>query len=331
MTQNPAFPFPYSAPQNGAGFFAPPPAAQPQFQSQTQFQSQFQSKPQNQNQRQSPSQGQGARDCIIVADDSEMSLSIIRRILFAHFDLLEAHNGAEIVQFLRNPPKPISAVLLDIMMPVMDGFQVINFMQKNGLLGVIPAIVATALSDAQSRIQCYEAGAFDVLDKPLDSHFLPFKIRWDIDQFRHVRTLSANPVAQARADQLEALLSALPAAVFVEDPASNVLLHCNALFRQLPGVPDNPVGQPIDSFQLPHAFRAAVRSAREALVVHNIAKPVLFNGSTPGSVYSLRYTTCLNPVSSVTQLVGFVTNANYEVQNRSEVETRMRLPETGYP
>ena len=309
MTQNQPFPLPFSVPQTGAAVFAPP-APQPQPPS---------------------AQSQAGRDCIIVADDSEMSLSIIRRILFPHFDLLEAHNGAEIVQFLRNPPKPVSAVLLDIMMPVMDGFQVIGFMQKNGLLGVIPAIVATALSDAQSRIQCYEAGAFDVLEKPLDSQFLPFKIRWDIDQFRHVRTLSSNPVAQARADQLEALLSALPAAVFVEDPASNVLLHCNAIFRQIPGVPDNPVGQSIDNFPLSPDMHAAIRSAREALVVHNVAKPVLFNGPVPGSLYSLCYTTFLNPVSSVTQLVGFINNANYDVQNRSSIENRIRFPETGYP
>jgi CheY-like chemotaxis protein len=271
------------------------------------------------------------RDCIIVADDSDLALSILRRILTPHFDLLEARNGAEIIQFLRTSPKPVSAVLCDIMMPVMDGFQVIDFMQKNGLLAVIPVIAATALADAQSKIQCYEAGAFDVLDKPHDSKFLPFKLRRDIDQFRNLRSLSANPLAQARAEQLEALLSSLPAAIFVEDPASNVLLHCNAIFQQIPGVPENPVGRPVDSFPLPPDMLSAIRSAREALLVHNIAKPVLYNGPVPGTVYSLTYTTFLNPVSSVTQLVGFVTNATHEVQNRSVLEQRIRGAEPRYP
>lgn len=270
-----------------------------------------------------PSSGRVERDCIIVADDSELALSILRRILQEHFDLLEAHNGAEIIQFLRTPPKPVSAVLCDIMMPVMDGFQVLDFMQKNGLLSVIPVVVASALADAQSKIQCYEAGAFDVLAKPLDSKFLPYKLRWNIDRFRHLNALSANPLAQARADQLEALLSALPAAIFVEDPATNVLLHCNAIFRQIPGVPENPVGQPVDSFPLSADMHSAVLSAREALLVHNIAKPVFFNGSAPGTVFSIRYSTFLNPVSSVTQLVGFVTNVTHEFRNRSELEVRI--------
>ena len=270
------------------------------------------------------------RDCIIVADDSELSLSIMRRILSPHFDLIEAHNGAQIVQLLHNPPRPISAVLCDIMMPVMDGFQVIDFMQKNGLLNVIPVITATALSDAQSKIQCYEAGAFDVLDKPVDAKFLPFKIRWDIDHFRDLRNLSANPVAQARVEQMEALFSALPAAVFVEDSASHAILYSNAIFRQIPGIPENPDGQAIDSFPIHAEMLSAVRSAREAILAHNIAKPVLFNGLTPDAVYSILYTAFANPVSSVTQLLGFITNATHEVQNRSSLENRFREPESLY-
>ena len=273
----------------------------------------------------------GERDCIIVADDSELSRSIIRRILFQHFDLLEARNGAEIVQYLRNPPKSIAAVLCDIMMPVMDGFQVLDFMQKNGLLNVFPVVVATALADAKSKIQCYEAGAFDVLDKPFDSAFLPYKLRLDIDRFRHIHTLSSNPVAQAHADQLEALLSALPAAIYVEDPASGIILHGNDLFRQIPGVPANPVGQSFDTFPVHPELLAGVRSAREAILSHNIAKPVLINGSAPGSIYSIRYGTFPNPVSSVTQLVGFITNVTYEIRNRGALENRIRPPDPRYP
>lgn len=270
------------------------------------------------------------RDCLIVADDSDLSLSIMRRILSPHFDLIEAHNGAQIIQIIRNPPRPVAAIICDVMMPVMDGFQVLDFMQKNSLLNVVPVITATALSDAQSKIQCYEAGAFDVLDKPVDAKFLPFKLRWDIDHFRDLQNLSANPVAQARAEQLEALLSAIPAAIFVEDAASHVLLHTNDIFRQLTGVPGNLEGQPIDAFPIPPDMLTAIRSAREALLVHNISKPVLFNGPAPGTVYSILYTTFPNPVSSVTQLLGFITNATHEVQNRSALETRFRDADKPY-
>ena len=275
--------------------------------------------------------GAAERDCIIVADDAEMSLAIMRRILAPHFDVLEARTGTEVVQILRAPPRAIAAVLLDVVMPIMNGFQVLDFMQKNGLLGIIPVIAVTALSDTQSKIQCYEAGALDVLDKPLDSEFLAFKLRWDIDHFRHVHALSSHPVAHAQVEQLEALLSSLPAAIFVEDSATGVLLHCNDVFLKFRGVPEKPVGQPIDSFPISADMLSAIRTAREAILVDNISKPVLFNGAVSGNVYSILYRTFLNPVSKVTQLVGFITNVSYEVQDHNALEARIRELEGQLP
>jgi CheY-like chemotaxis protein len=272
-----------------------------------------------------------ARDCIVIADDSELYLAIMRKILSPHFDILEARTGTEIVQILRSPPRPISAILLDMVMPIMDGFQILDFMQKNGLLGVIPVIAITALSDSQSRIQCYEAGASDVLDKPVDSTFLPFKVRWDIDHFRHLHALSEHPVAHAQVEQMEALLSALPAAIFVEDANTGVLLHCNDNFLRFRGVPENPVGQPIDAFPIAPEMLAAIRTAREAILVDRISKPVLYKGAQTGSAYSVLYRTFLNPVSNVTQLLGFITNVTNEIQEITALEDRIRELEGRYP
>ena len=271
-----------------------------------------------------PAPAPGERDCVIVADDAELSHVIMRRILSPHFDLLDARTGTEVVQLLRSPPKPIAAILLDVMMPIMNGLQVLDFMQQNGLLSLIPVITITALSDTQSKIQCYEAGAFDVLDKPVDSTYLPFKLRWDIDRFRHLHTLSSHPVAHAQVEQLEALLSALPAAIFVEDPATGALLHCNDSFKQFRGVPEKPVGLPIDSFPISPSMLSAIRTAREAILVDHISKPVLFQGTLTASTYSILYRTFLNPVSNVTQLVGFITNVSYEAQEIAALENRIR-------
>ena len=278
-----------------------------------------------------PVSAPGERDCIIVADDAELSHVIMRRILSPHFDIIDARTGTEIVQILRTPPKPIAAILLDVMMPIMNGFQVLEFMQQNGLLGVIPVIAVTALSDTQSKIQCYEAGAFDVLDKPVDSKFLPFKLRWDIDRFRHLHALSSHPVAHAQVEQLEAILSALPAAIFVEDPATGVLLHCNANFLQFRGVPEKPVGLPVDSFPIAPGMLSAIRAAREAILVDNLSKPVLYKGTRTGNTYSVLYRTFLNPVSNVTQLVCFITNVTNELQEITALEDRIHELEGQIP
>ena len=271
------------------------------------------------------------RDCVLVSDDSELYLAIMRKVLSPHFDLIEARTGTEIVQILRAPPRPIAAILLDMVMPIMDGFQILDFMQKNGLLGVIPVIAVTALADTQSRIQCYEAGALDVLDKPVDSQFLPFKVRWNIDRFRHVNALSAHPVAHAQVEQLEALLSALPAAIFVEDPNTGLLLHCNDNFLRFRGVPENPVGRALDTFPIAPDMLAAIHDAREAILVDRISKPVLYKGAETGSTYSILYRTFTNPVSNVPQLVGFITNVTYEVQELNALENRIHQLEGHYP
>lgn len=271
------------------------------------------------------------RDCVLVADDSELYLAIMRKILSPHFDLIEARTGTEIVQILRAPPRPISIILLDMVMPIMDGFQILDFMQKNGLLGVIPVMAVTALADTQSRIQCYEAGALDVLDKPVDSAFLPFKIRWNIDRFRHVNALSSHPVAHAQVEQLEALLSALPAAIFVEDPNTGLLLHANDNFLRFRGVPEHPVGRALDTFPIAPDMLAAIHDAREAILVDRISKPVLFKGADTGSTYSILYRTFTNPVSNVPQLVGFITNVTYEVQELNALENRIHQLEGHYP
>jgi CheY-like chemotaxis protein len=278
-----------------------------------------------------PSSAAPERDCIIIADDAEMSLAIMRRILSPHFDILEARTGTEVVQLLRAPPRPIAAILLDVMMPIMNGLQVLDFMQKNGLLGIIPVITVTALSDTQSKIQCFEAGAVDVLDKPLDREYLAFKLRWDIDHFRHLHALSSHPVAHAQVEQLEAILSALPAAIFVEDPATGTLLHCNRHFLNFNGVPEKPIGQLLESFPIAPDMLSAIRTAREAILIDNISKPALFNGSEPGSVYSILYRTFTNPVSNVTQLVGFITNVSYEVQDHNALENRIHELEGQIP
>ncbi len=275
--------------------------------------------------------GAAERDCIIIADSAEWSLATMRRLLAPEFDILEARTGTDIVQILRTPPRPIAAVLLAMVLPIMNGFQVLRFMQQNGLLGIIPVIAVTALSDPQSKIQCFEAGVYDVLDKPVNNEFLPFKVRWDIDHFRHLQSLSSHPVAHSQVEQLEALLSALPAAIFVEDPATGLLLHNNDNFLKFHGVPDDPVGQPVDAFPIAPGLLSAIRSAREAILVDHLSKPVLYHGVDTGSSYSILYRSFRNPVSSLEQLVCFITNVTYEVQEITALEERIRELEARVP
>ena len=101
---------------------------------------------------------------ILLADDADVGRSILRALLRREFDVVEARNGLEAIRALETSDGRIAAVILDVMMPVMDGFRVLQFMRERELIGRVPAIMLTAISDAAAKIRCYEAGATDVID-----------------------------------------------------------------------------------------------------------------------------------------------------------------------
>lgn len=126
------------------------------------------------------------RDCVLVADDIDFGRGILKMLLRRDYDVLEAADGAQAIERLKEAPSRISCVLLDIKMPGVDGYGVMDYMRSEGLLEKIPVIALTSISDPQGHIRCYESGAIDLIEKPYDEEVLLYKIRWDIDRFRRL-------------------------------------------------------------------------------------------------------------------------------------------------
>ena len=81
---------------------------------------------------------------ILITDDYEMNRSILLDILGEEYEIVEAENGAEAVVMLRQYASEISLVLLDIVMPEMDGFEVLSIMNKEHWIDDIPVIIISA-------------------------------------------------------------------------------------------------------------------------------------------------------------------------------------------
>ena len=75
---------------------------------------------------------------ILIVDDVMGNRTLLKRILGTEYSILEADNGQTAISVLLDAPARISAVLLDLIMPVMDGFQVLEKMRQNALLAQIP-------------------------------------------------------------------------------------------------------------------------------------------------------------------------------------------------
>ena len=129
------------------------------------------------------------RACILVADDAAIDRSIVRMLLRREFEVEEAVDGLDAVKHMEANPDRYACVLLDMLMPVMDGFKVMRYMQEHGLLERIPVIALTAISDAEGHIRCFESGALDVIEKPYDEQMLLYKLKFDISRFRRLQGL----------------------------------------------------------------------------------------------------------------------------------------------
>ena len=103
---------------------------------------------------------------VLIVDDSEMNRSILADILGEEYDIIEAEDGEEAVKILRKRSAEISLVLLDIVMPKMDGFEVLVMMNKYQWIDEIPVIMISAESSSTSVERAFDLGADYVMIKP---------------------------------------------------------------------------------------------------------------------------------------------------------------------
>ena len=98
---------------------------------------------------------------ILIVDDSEINRSLLSDMLSDEYEILEAENGMEASAILHDREQEIALVLLDIMMPVMDGFEMLVIMNKNGWIKDIPAIMISAENVPAYVDRAYDLGVQD--------------------------------------------------------------------------------------------------------------------------------------------------------------------------
>ena len=128
---------------------------------------------------------------ILIIEDSEVSISVLTNILGGDYDLYVARNGPEGIEMAKN--KLPDVILLDIILPRMDGYEVIKILKETPETKEIPIVFVTALKDVDDERKGLQLGADDYINKPYDP--LIVKLRVDIqvrivNQLRTIRLLS---------------------------------------------------------------------------------------------------------------------------------------------
>ena len=103
---------------------------------------------------------------VLIVEDELINRRILGKIVGSEYEVLYAENGKTALETIRRQPKTISLILLDLLMPVMDGFQLLDVIQSDDQLRRIPVIVLTA--DKTAEVRSLRAGAADFIPKPYD-------------------------------------------------------------------------------------------------------------------------------------------------------------------
>ena len=103
---------------------------------------------------------------VLIVDDQEINRDVLGSILEDDYELLYAENGEEALNIMREQREKLSIVLLDLMMPVLNGFEVLETVRNDELLRQIPIIVLTA--ERSAELQALQMGASDFIPKPFD-------------------------------------------------------------------------------------------------------------------------------------------------------------------
>lgn len=244
---------------------------------------------------------------ILLADDAEIGRSILRALLRGEFDVVEARNGLEAIRTLETSGGRFAAVILDVMMPVMDGFRVLQFMRERELLSRTPVVMLTAISDTAAKVRCYEAGAADVIEKPYDEKLIVHRIRALVALSARAAAAADAADAAAPGPAAEGLLDALPDAVYSVDPASGRVTGCNAVFRDLPGMPPEPVGLGVDAC-LPAAAARADREVRDDLLLRRARTERFLRIPGDPRAWRLSYNALLDDAGEISDLVGHLSD-----------------------
>ncbi|MFA6948522.1 MAG: EAL domain-containing protein, partial [Eubacteriales bacterium] len=137
---------------------------------------------------------------VLIVDDEEINRIILGKILSRDYNLLYASNGRLAMKLLTENSNTISAVLLDIVMPEMDGYEVLEAMRSDRNLAKIPVIISSQRGDDETEIKALSLGAHDFIAKPYKNDIIRHRLA-NMIEFRETAAL----VNTARLDELTGL------------------------------------------------------------------------------------------------------------------------------
>ena len=136
------------------------------------------------------------RDILLIVDDDAINRAILEQIFADDYGVLEAENGRAGLEKILEGPERLCAVLLDVVMPEMDGLEVLRRLSREGLLDRLPVFLITAEASGQVLKEAYSLGVMDVISKPVVPYVVRRRVQSVIELYQARRRLSRTVESQ---------------------------------------------------------------------------------------------------------------------------------------
>ena len=137
------------------------------------------------------------KDTIIIVDDQELNRVILRNVLEDEYNLLEAENGEQALVLAGQYHDQVAVMLLDLIMPVKDGYEVLRALNENNMLSKFPVIVITAEDSAENEVRAFDLGASDIIMKPFEPYVVRRRVQNVVEL--NLRKLHQQEIIEAQA------------------------------------------------------------------------------------------------------------------------------------
>ena len=128
---------------------------------------------------------------ILIVDDAIMNRDILKEILKDTYDILEAEDGKAALEILDAEKYEISAILLDLIMPVMDGFEVLKELNARNMIEKIPVLIISGENSTQNEQRCFELGIADFIGKPFNARLVRKRVQNAAEHYANRNELEA--------------------------------------------------------------------------------------------------------------------------------------------
>jgi putative two-component system response regulator len=168
---------------------------------------------------------------ILIVEDEEINRAILNEMFYRDHETLEATNGQEALTLIEEHKDSIAVILLDVVMPVMDGVQFMEEMHKRNWIKDIPIVLITAEVSEKLSIQSYEFGISDVISKPFNPYIVKLRVgniielhsyRKDLEKIVQDQTVALHMQAQKLKASNSFFIEALNTAVEFRDNESGM-------------------------------------------------------------------------------------------------------------